>query len=298
MDVRDFVKKQEAALKRYRRVYKILDFTATTIILYLLLFYIGTDEVFQYLTSFEVKAGTSYDILGMSIAFETVALTLIASFISVIITVLRHLRDDRKKALFLIEEKYPELRERLRTAYDNANNENLIVTDLLNSVSLKIKKVASSSLLIKGKIVFGLIIILVSSATLVYVVDNDVRTGGFTPDDLAEAINGLTGNDNKNPDEFLTLDDDASDEEGNGGSENLTGETAIIVVEGTEVDLTLPAGSGIGFSNQEDAEEEDTDFEQSSAYEISVISSQSYYEELPEGYESVIKSYFEEMANN
>ncbi|WP_340818490.1 hypothetical protein [Methanolobus sp. WCC4] len=298
MDVRDFVKKQEAALKRYRRIYKLLDFIGTTIILYLLLFYIGLDEVFQYLSSFEVKAGTSYDILGMSIAFETLALTIIASFISLIVTVLRHLRDDRTKALFLIEEKYPELHERLRTAYDNAGVENLIVTDLLNSVSLKIKQVASSALLVKGKVVFALIIILVSSATLVYVVDNDVRTTGFTPKELAEMIDDVTGDDNDKPDDFVVLEGEDDDEEGNSGSEDLTGETAIIVVEGTEVDLTLPAGSGIGFSNQEDAEEADEDFEQSSAYEISIISSQSYYEELPEGYESIIKSYFEEMAGN
>ncbi|SFM24361.1 DUF7502 family protein [Methanolobus profundi] len=297
MDVRDFVKKQEAALKRYRRIYKLLDLVGTAIILYLLLFYIGVDQIFQYLSNFEVKAGTSYDILGMNIAFETVALTLIASFVSIIITFLRHLRDDRKRALFLIEEKYPELHEKLRTAYDNATTENLIVSDLLDSVSLKVKQVASSALLVKGKVIFGLIIILVSSATLVYVVDNDVRTTGFTPDDLADVINDLAGNDNENPDDFVVLDDEEN-EAGNTGTENLTGETAIIVVEGTEVDLTLPAGSGIGFSNQEDAEEEDTDFERSSAYEISIISSQSYYEELPEGYESVIKSYFEEMANN
>ncbi len=298
MDVRDFVKKQESALKRYRRIYKLLDFTGTTIILYVLLFYLGIDEVFPYLSSFEVKAGTSYDILGMNVAFETLALTLIAAFISIIITFLRHLRDDRTKALYLIEQKYPELRERLRTAYDNANNENLIVSDLLNSVSMKIKKITSSTLLAKRRVLFGLIIILISSATLTYVVDNNVRTTEFNPEDLGNIINDITDNDEENPEDFVVLDDDSSDEGGNAGSENLTGETQVVVVEGTEVDLTLPAGSGVGFSNQEDSEEADEDFERSSAYEISVISSQSYYEELPEGYENVIRSYFEEMAQN
>jgi hypothetical protein len=299
MDIRDFVKKQESALKRYRRMYKILDFAGTTIILYLLLFYFSVDKVFPLLSNFEVKAGTSYDILGMSIAFETVALTLMAAFVSLIITLLRHFRDNKAKAINLIENQRPELRERLRTAYDNANIDNLIVSDLVSSVSSSIALVTSSALLIKGKLIFGVIIILVTSTATVYVVENDIRSNTINAEDIKDLIDEIpfiNGDDDTSGD-LYDITDEGSNEDGS-GTEDLTGETAIIVVEGTEVDLTLPPGTGTGFSNQQEAEEADEDFDQSSPYEISIISSQAYYEELPEGYESVIKSYFEEMAKN
>jgi hypothetical protein len=298
MDVRDFVKKQEAALKRYRKVYKLLDFTAITLILYLLLFYLKIDLVFPLLSSFEVRAETSYDILGISIAFGTAALILLAAFFSLIITVILHLRDDRTKALLLLENKHPELRERLRTAYDNANINNLIVSDLLDSVSSGIKKITSSSLLIKGKVLFGMILILVSSTTMVYVVQNDIRTDLISPDDIKDIIDELpfmNGNEDVSGDLFEI--DDPGSEDRNPGNEDLTGETAVIVVEGKEVDLTLPPGAGSGFTNQEEADQADEDFDQSSPYEISIISSPTYNEKLPEGYESIIRSYFEEMAN-
>jgi hypothetical protein len=299
MDVRSFVKKQESALKRYRRLYKILDFLGTSIILYLLLFYFRIDQVFPYLSSFEVRAGTSYDILGTSIAFETVALSLIAGIISFIITLLRHRRDDKTKAIPLIEKKNPELQERLSTAYDNAKEENLIVTDLVNSVSSKIALITSSALLVKSKLVIGIVLILISSTTTVYVVDHDVRTTFFDQGelgDLVDEIPGIGNGDDPTGDDIFVFDNEGNEDDTGSGTENLTGDTAVIVEDGKEVDLTLPAGSGIGFVEGDTSEEEDTDFDQSSPYERSIISSQTYNEELPEGYETIIKEYFETMA--
>lgn len=294
MDVSDFVKKQDAALKRYRILYKLLDFAAITIIFYLLLFYFKVDQVFSLLSSFEVRAGTSYNIIGIGIAFETVALTLIAGFFSLIVTLLLHRRDDRAKAMFMLEGKFPELHERLRTAYDNEKVDNLIVADLLGSVALIIKRIASSALFVKKRVVFALVIILISTTVTIFVVNSDIRSGLVSPQDYADLIEDLIGDGNS--DEFLEFGADDSNSTSS-GTENLTGDVAIIVVEGTPVDLSLPPGTGAGFENTGESAENDTNFDQSSPYEISVISSQTYYEELPEGYESVIKSYFEEMAN-
>jgi hypothetical protein len=299
-DVRSFVKKQEAALTKYRRLYKILDFFGTAIILYLLLFYFRMDQVFPYLSSFEVRAGTSYDILGISIAFETLALSFVAAFFSLIITVIRHRRDDKTKAIPLIEKKNPELHEKLRTAYDNANEGNLIVADLLSSVSSKIAVIASSALLIKGKLVIGVVLILVSSTTTVYVVDHDVRTNLFDQSELGDVVDSIpgigNGDDTSSGDDIFVFDDEGSDEDSNSLTENLTGDTAIIIEDGKEVDLTLPAGSGVGFVEGNESEESDTDFDQSSPYERSIISSQTYDEELPDGYETIIREYFEALA--
>lgn len=297
MNVRDFVKKQEAALKRYQRMYRLLDFIAITLIIYVFLFYMNIDRVFPLLSIFEVRAGITYDILGMNVAFETVALTSMAASFSLIASWLLHLHDTKRKALLLIEEKYPELREKLRTAYDNENIDNLIVADLLSSVSSNIKLITSSTLLIKAKLVFGIILVIVSSSTLVYVVENDVRTGLISPEDIKEMIDKLP---------FIPKSEDNSDgvpEMGGKDSDiegliddNQGGEVEFVLVEGQEIDLSLPPGTQGGFTPGEEVEERDRDFGRPTSYELAIISSQAYYEELPEGYEQVVKSYFEEMA--
>ncbi|WP_094228157.1 DUF7502 family protein [Methanolobus psychrotolerans] len=298
MDIRDFIKKQEASLKKYRRTYKLVDFLTITLVLYTLMFLLNFDQAFAYMSTFEVRAGTSYEIAGMSVAFETVALALIAAFFSLILTLMIHRHDDKTKAILLVEQKYPNLYEKLRTAYDNENTENLIVNDLLRVVSSSISKVQSSAFLKRRRLTLGIVLILLSASTLGYIVSNNIRTD-VDPGEIIKTIEDLPfmPQSEDTSGDLFDIEDTSGDSESS-GNEDLTGDTAIIVVEGTEVDLTLPPGSGVGFGNPEDAAESDEDFDQSSPYEISVISSQAYYEELPQGYETVIKSYFEEMAKN
>ncbi|WP_406661923.1 hypothetical protein V7O66_05280 [Methanolobus sp. ZRKC3] len=296
MDIRDFVRKQEAALKKYRRIYKLLDFFTITLILYTIMVLLSVDQIFPLINTFEVRAGTSYDAAGLSIAFESVVMLLVSAFFALIVTLLIHLRDDRTGAILLVEEKYPNLRERLRTAYDNLNVDNIIANDLVQIVSANVTKVNSSDFMRKRRVTFGIVILLVSFAALTVITVNDIHTD-TTPDDWKDILDNLPGvSEEENPDDLFEIGDEGGEEGDGSDSENLIGEPAVVVVEGKEVDLSLPPGSGVGFSNSEDAEEREEEFQQSSAYEISVISSQAYYEELPDGYESIIKDYFEELA--
>lgn len=296
-DIREFVKKQETALRRYRFIYRFLNFAAITIFLYLLLFYLNLDKAFPSIKAFEVRASTSYDIAGISISFGTLALILISSFVSLIITALLTLREDRTGAIIKLESKYPGLYEKLRTGYDNAGIDNLIVKDLLGTIASGIEHVAPSALFVMRRAVFGIVIICIATVSTVYVVHYDIRSDTITAGDWKNTLDNIFGGDSGSSDGLQEFDNGNGDNSSS-ENENLTGDLAVIVVEGTPVDLTLPAGSGEGFEDTGDSEEADTNFDKSSPYEISVISSQSYYEELPEGYESVIKSYFEEMAQD
>lgn len=294
MDIREFIQKQNSALKKYRRIYKLLDFFTISIILYTIMVLISVDKLLPLINTFEVRAGTSYDIAGISIAFESTIMLLVSVFLAILLTLLIHLRDSKTNTISLVEEKYPNLKERLRTAYDNLDVDNVIVADLVQIVSANIAKVNPSDFMRKRRVMFGLIILLVSFSTLTVINMNDIDLG-FDDEDWDKFIDTVNPDD-ENPDVFEEIGD-SSDEEGDGSdSENLIGEPAVIVVEGKEVDLTLPPGSGVGFSNAEDAEGTEDDFQQSSAYEISIISSQAYDEDLPQGYELIIKDYFEELA--
>ncbi|KGK99617.1 hypothetical protein LI82_01200 [Methanococcoides methylutens] len=297
MDIDSFIKKQESAANKYKRVYKILDFSIITLILFTLLKILKFDQVLFKFRTFELYADSTY---GPSDAISTgfLFLALISIFISVLLTFAIHYRDRKIQIVSLIEEKFPSLNERLRTANDNKNIHNIIVDELMGNVLEIASKVNSSELLEKKRFKASMALLVVSLAIFSFVMVTDYQSD-VDPDDLADIIQdfpGMPGNENAtSPDETFPLDGDG---DGNGGEEDLIGEPAVIVVEGEEVDLSLPPGAGTGFIGGEESEELPPDFVSSSAYEVGLISSPAYYEQLPEGYESIIKEYFEEMAKN
>ncbi|HJH28399.1 MAG TPA: hypothetical protein C5S51_01695 [Methanosarcinaceae archaeon] len=297
MDIEKFVKKQKSALKRYRRIYILLDFAAISLIFYTLFFIFNMETIFSMISTFELYTGSTYQLIDYSIPFETLGLAVVSVILSLIITIILHIRDKKSNAINLVEDKYPILYERLRTAYDNHKSSNIIIDNLLNNVMSDTKSVRSSSFLNKKRLAFGILALVATSSFFTYVTISDYRTE-VTPEDLIQIIEDLPIPSSQEEEETEgLLPESGEDTEGDeGGSENLFGEPAIIVIEGEEIDLTLPPGAGIGFTDRTEGEIREEEFERSSAYDINIISSQAYYESLPEGYDNIIKAYFEEMA--
>ena len=294
MDIREFVRKQESALKRYRRFYKLLDFAAILIILYTLMVVLSIDQIFPIIDSLELRVGTSYELAGISISFESVLMLLIAAFLSLILTFLIHIRDKRTSAIVQIEEKYPNLRERLPTAYDNTSVDNIIVNDLLEVVSSNLIKVKSSEFLRRRRITFGLMMILFSVSVLAFITVNDIHTD-TTPEDWQSLIDTvLPPEEEDNPDDLFIIDEGEGDQDGDSGNEDLTGEPAVVVVDGKEVDLSLPPGTGTGFQPNEEAEEIIDEFEDSPGGPPSATPSGTYDEVILD--EATARQYFEKLA--
>ena len=141
MDIRDFIKKQDNALKKYRRIYKLLDFSIIALILYTILLLFSVDQLLPLINAFEVRVGTSYDIAGLSINFETAIIAIVSAFFAFILTLMIHIRDKKTSAILLVEDKYPHLREKLRTAYDNLDVDSIIVSDLEEKVLINVSKI-------------------------------------------------------------------------------------------------------------------------------------------------------------
>ncbi len=99
-----------------------------------------------------------------------IILPISAFIIAIISSLLLHRKDSEVNATLLIEDRYPELKERLRTAYDNRDENNIIVKSLINHVSDALNKVSSSQLLAKNKIAAKILvtIILVAGAVTIH----------------------------------------------------------------------------------------------------------------------------------
>ncbi|MCM1985913.1 DUF7502 family protein [Methanococcoides seepicolus] len=332
MDIDNFVEKQEATVNKYQRIYKILDFSAIVFTFFSIMWILNIDKWIFTLRTFELYESESYNFVLITVSIGTIAIMLLSVIFASIITVLLHIKDEKVNIIRLLEIKYPELNEKLRTASDNKNNDNIIVNDLRETVieatskignftlesRKKSKDATNSSLnavkvnksnknkkslnsqyskfLSKKKFTINVVLLIITFSTFSFVTATDVRSD-ITPEEINNFIEKIpfipSAENGTSPDEQFPLEGDAGE-----NSEDLVGETAIIVVGGEEVDLSLPPGAGTGFTDSGDEDSLPPEFESSSAYEVGRISSPAYYEQLPEGYESIIKEYFEQMASN
>lgn len=292
LSIEEVVNKHESALKKYKGLYAFADLFATYLVLYALFVLFNMRDLFLMFSTFEPYTGAKYNILGFGVVFETLGLIFLAFALSIILTAIRHYRAEKKDAISLIEETHPVLRERLRTAYDNRNTDNIIVRDLIGGVIIDSKSVQSSSFLNRRKLAKDLFVIVFAVSILAYVAGTGYQTT-LSPTDLNGVIDKLP---------FSDSNSDLYPVEENGGTsnntsqENIFGEPAVIVVEGKEVDLKIPPGSGQGFTSQETAEQMNNSFIQSGLVNPEATASQAYYENLPEGYRNVIQNYFEGLA--
>lgn len=292
MSIQEFVVNTEKTIRKFNLLSLLMDIVSVTLVLDSLFIIFNLDTLFSAMNTFEVYVGSEYSILVFQAGFESIVLFLSAFFLSLPIAVILHLRDRKINVVSLIEEKNALLNERLSTAYDNRNVTNIIVDDLNHNVNEITVKLQPTNFLNKQRIYLGVICLFIISSTFTYITITDYHTDIKPPQELLDYFgNGDSGS---GPD--LAIMEETSDDSGNQSEENLIGEPTVVVVEGKQVDLTLPPGTGTGFTQGEQANSTPEGFTPSSAYDISVISSSIYSEELPEGYESIIKQYFEEMA--
>lgn len=293
LEIENIINKHESALKKYRGLYVFADLLATFLVLYALFVLLNMRDIFLMIDTFEPYTGAKYSIPGSEIVFETLGLIILAFTFSLILTAFRYYRAKKKDAISLIEEKYPVLRERMRTAYDNRDMDNIIVRDLIGGVIIDSKPVKSSVFLNRKKLAKDLLVTLFAVTLLAYVAHTGYQAP-VGPLDLEEVIETIP---------FPGSDSNLISVEENGGTsgdpqnnEGLFGEPAVIIIEGKEVDLKIPPGGGEGFTSQEEGEPKNNTFIQSDVYNPEAVASQAYYENLPEGYRSVIQSYFEQLA--
>ena len=291
--IEEIVNKHESVLKKYRGLYAFADLLATYFVLYILFVLFNMRDLFLMFSIFEPYTDAKYSILGFGVVFETLGLIFLAFALSLILTAIRHYRAEKKDAIALLEETHPVLRERLRTAYDNRNTDNIIVRDLIGGVIIDSKPLQSSSFLDRRKLTKDLIVIVFAVTALAYVVGTGYQTT-LSPTDLNGVIDKLPLVSNSNSDLYPV--DENGGTSNNTSQENIFGKPAVVVVEGKDVDLTIPPGTGQGFTSQEEGEQMNESFTQSGMVNPEAEASKAYYDNLPEGYRNVIQSYFEGLA--
>lgn len=293
MKVEDFIENIDIAIQKYRRFYKLLDVISITFLLYAILLITNMEMIFEMFPALEVYSAASISFLGATLSYPKIFLFFLSLAFGLLLTFILHIKDGKKETIDIVEEKYPVLRERLSTAYDNREVDNIIVADLRENVVSASSKVIPADFFNKRRMYIGFFSLLIAISLLTYVSMSEYRISS-TPQDIKDLLDPLSPENAGGSD--LAVMEETSDDQGNQSTEDLLSEPAVVVVEGKQVDLTLPPGTGAGFTQGNQTNSTLDGFTPSSAYDISVISSSIYSEKLPEGYESIIKQYFEKMA--
>ncbi|KCZ70708.1 hypothetical protein ANME2D_02731 [Candidatus Methanoperedens nitroreducens] len=226
------LKIQSGYFKRMRLIF-ILDLISIFSILYAVLI------IFQHAADF-------LDKYSLPVPIEVI-LPILAFVTAIISALLLHRKDNKININLLIENKYSELKERLRTAYDNRNENNIIVDSLKDHVSVSLTGVSSSHLLATGMLITKILVtvIFISGAAMVslnpdkYAIPPETFTNiTSTVNETIENINNQTFNAQGPPVE--------TDKVGTTGQGDIFGKPNIAPIEGKPVDLSLDSGSGAG----------------------------------------------------
>ncbi len=299
LDLEIFTRKMDSVIRRYRTIYDLLEFLAIALIILLIAVYFNLDEIFKLIPLTEPYVGLSPDIPFFTINYETIFMFFIVCLLALLILelteknvkriykLLKKTPPKRKKSQDVVEDTYPELKDRLKTAYDNRNTDpgNFIAAELKTSVSRDIEGVASADLVDRKRIGYSLAAILVAGLFLGVIFFTGF-TSSFSPGDIYDRF----------PNGTITqppLDENTST---NNSSSIPTEAPPIAAEPGVDIDVTLPPGAGTGPGDMLEGAE--NNFTPSTPYPPESLSSQHFYDTLPAGYEDVIKDYFKKLAEN
>jgi len=174
-------------------------------------------------------------------------------------------RKDRKINLYiLIEKKFSELKEKLRTAYDNRDESNIILDALKSEVSEGLGKVSSEKILTTGNLISRLVItIIFLSGTVIIAQNPDTRIPVQTIEDLG---NTLTGNGNND------IQEEPGDPEEFGKAGGIETKPKIASIEGKNIDLTIFPGYEQGYELK-DVSQTQNQFIKSAAFPVDILGS-------------------------
>lgn len=196
-----------------------------------------------------------------------------AFILALLASSLLHKKDKKINVTLLIEKKQPTLNEKLRTAYDNRHESNVIIEALNENVSRLLSNVSPSQLLSGGRILMKILVTVIFIAGAATVSLNpDYR---IPPGQIEGAYTNftdiITGNDITVPIEIVGQPE-MLDQVGQNGGGDIFGKPKIASIEGRNIDLTLYSGIGTGFEIRDESETR-TRFIQSAEYPVDVLGS-------------------------
>ena len=241
---------------RHRLYYKLADFILLSLLFYVISYYLNVITFFSGYMEYYVVNTVSLDRIIVMVA---------SLLFSALVVIILYLTKNRIDTIEMIESRYDWLRERLRTAWDCRDEDNVVASDLVAQVTSKLREVNVGSFLDRRYLAGRLLVSIVLVAALMGLTATDTHTG-ITPEDITRIV-----------EEFGTeIPESITDTEKsqNGGlDEELYGETSVASIEGENVELVIIPGLGTAVTIRHAGEEEELQFVPSQTYPVDVVAS-------------------------
>jgi hypothetical protein len=197
---------------------------------------------------------------------------IVTLILAVIVSLLLHKKDKKLDVVHLIEKKYPDLNEKLSTAYDNRDETNVIVDSLKNIVSDAMSLVSPSHLLARSMIISKIILTIIFISGMAYISYNPqgIQIPENTLDNVTKAITG-EGENTTGLIDITGIPVNIANT-GTKGSGDIFGKPKIASIEGKNIDLTLYSGMDTGFDVR-DTSQTTNRFIKSAAFPVDVLGS-------------------------
>jgi len=234
-----------------------------------LLFILDIVSIFSIVYAIFIILNVEYFLEKWLLNYELLPVS--AFIIAIAFTLLLHKKDKQINLAILIENKYPELKEKLRTAYDNKDKSNIIVDSLKSQVSSHLTRISSSHLLSTGKIILRIIVtmIFVSGTTMITL---NPEKYNIPPDVLTNMTNTIIDKTNETIGALNLGHPEIDEKTGVRGEGEILGKPKIASIEGKNIDLTMYSGIGAGFEVK-DISETQNQFISSIAYPVDILGS-------------------------
>ncbi|WP_231589880.1 hypothetical protein [Methanosarcina siciliae] len=246
--------------------------------LYELAYYVPEVEK---LSKFQTYLDTYWFNLGL-MAAGALVLTLLFGLIHRLLD-----RSNKFNLITLLETGFPELKTRLATAYDNSQNINIVTKKLLEEVNIQLSGIKIRKIVPKKQIFRSFVIFLLAAGAVTFCIHEGFSFDVYPSQLIDELLDNMSD-----------LNARAAYEE----KEEVVPDSryrveAVIIKNGDKVEMKINPSLGLGFTSQVDADTEKNFNESKSGLEDEFRQSQTYSENLPEEYESLIKQYFEALSS-
>lgn len=244
--------------KRYRFYYKLTDLILYFLILYVLAYYLNFISFFSQYMEYYVFDAVSMDeiiVFGLS------------GLVAILLVIIKYLRKRPLPPIEMLESRYTWTQERLQTAWDKRDEDNVIINHLRSQVTSYLKNVDVGSFLNKKHLGIRLMISLILLVSLIGFSDT-LPPLEITPENINKIIEEYGGN--------LTEGIVSSEEENakNGKlDEEIYGDISVASIEGENVELTIISGLGTSVTIRNTGPEDNVQFVPSQTYPVDIISS-------------------------
>lgn len=199
---------------------------------------------------------------------------------------------NRINRIRLVEKKYPELDEKLRTAVDHASEDGIVLDELHQEVTTDLQNVHTATFFPRGETTYKTVLCILLCFAILLFASLNLPIDEFKQklrDQAEDVINTIGAGGST---EFLAKTAGAGK-----GNPDIYGERSLAQLGNKQLEVEIrPATFDLALRNVRDAEDKPFDAKEQFPTDIGLSSASTYEENIPKEQQEIVKKYFKQLS--